>query len=192
MIGNISSVATASVTTLQRPDRDAQRNKMLSAVADKLGMSVDDLKAELDKGSTLNQIATAKGVSHDDLISTIESSISSNASAAGSTSGTSDAKLDQFAEKIASSQGAEPPKGAHRAHGGHRPPPPPTTTDDDSSTSTDSALTNVAKTLNMKADDLVNALKSGTSLESLAQQKGVSLGQVLGAVTKGMLLNVSV
>jgi hypothetical protein len=196
MVGSISSITSAaSASLIQRPDRDAQRTKVLKAVADKLGMSVDDLRSALDKGASLNQIATTKGVSHEDLISTITSSISGS-TAAGAAPLLDDTRLEQLAERIASSTGTEGPKGPHGVKGAHRPPPPPPPVsdaddDDDDSTSTDSALSNVATLLKMKPSELVDALTKGTSLESLAEQQGVSLGQVLGAVSKGMLLNVN-
>lgn len=46
---------------------EEQREKFLNAASKALGMSTDDLKAELDSGKRLNDIAKEKGVSEKDL-----------------------------------------------------------------------------------------------------------------------------
>jgi hypothetical protein len=63
----------SSTATAQRPHQmpaDVQK-----AVADKLGMSTDDLKSELSSGKKLNDIAKEKGVDMKDLHSTIQQAL---------------------------------------------------------------------------------------------------------------------
>lgn len=47
-----------------QPSTDAAKmhDLMISALADKLGITADDLKTRLDKGETLDAIATSKGI----------------------------------------------------------------------------------------------------------------------------------
>ncbi len=63
--------------------------KVLSAVADKLGMSSQDLKSQLDSGKSLADVAKAKGLSRDDLVATIKSALSSAGTTDGSTTAAS-------------------------------------------------------------------------------------------------------
>ena len=97
----ISALDSATSTTSVQATKH-HRNDPMAKVADKLGMSTDDLKKELRGGKSLNDVATEQGVSHDDLIAAIKQ---------GGT------MSDTDAEKIAASTGTPPPK-AHGHHGG--------------------------------------------------------------------------
>jgi hypothetical protein len=95
------------------------RAKVESAVADKLGMNVGDLRKQLASGQSLADIAKTKGVSHDDLVSTItsalgsagagsasaSSSVTASATSGTTTDGTQGTDLDQLANRIADQVG---------------------------------------------------------------------------------------
>ena len=69
----IDSVGTSSTATAHRPHQmpaDVQK-----AVADRLGMSTDDLKSELSSGKKLADIAKEKGMDMQDLHSTIQQAL---------------------------------------------------------------------------------------------------------------------
>jgi hypothetical protein len=50
----------------------------MATVAEKLGLSSDDLKAQLKDGKSLDDIATAQGISHEDLITAIKAGMPSD------------------------------------------------------------------------------------------------------------------
>ena len=50
------------------------------------------------------------------------------------------------------------------------------------------ALTKLANMLDMSATDVVDALTGGTPLDELAQQRGTSADELLGAVGNGLVL----
>lgn len=56
----------------------AHMQKIMGSVADKLGMSQDDLQAALNGGTSLADIAQSKGVSRDDLVATVSDAIARN------------------------------------------------------------------------------------------------------------------
>jgi hypothetical protein len=49
-----------------------------------------------------------------------------------------------------------------------------------------SVLANVADLLGMSSDDLVTALRNGSSMSDLASQKGISRDDLLAAITQGL------
>jgi len=88
--------ATLSSATAPASNPAAQRAKTIKAAADRLGLPVDDLKSALGAGKNLNQLAAARGVTHDDLIATI-SGVLGNGGA-----GPKGRELTDAAENIAS------------------------------------------------------------------------------------------
>jgi hypothetical protein len=103
-----ASGATGAATAADGPNRAAEREQMLSSTADFLKMSATDLKAKLQSGASLDDIAKAQGVSHDDLVANIASNLKSHG---GGAANQSDASLPAMAERIA---------GHHRGQGHHR------------------------------------------------------------------------
>jgi len=65
--GNGSAHAAGMRRNGPPPMSEEQREKFLDAASSALGMSSDDLKAELDSGKRLDEIAKDKGVSEEDL-----------------------------------------------------------------------------------------------------------------------------
>lgn len=91
-------------TAMLHPGRPPQSpDKALAGTAKLLGMSSDDLKKELSSGKTLNDLAKAKGVSHDALISSITAGL--KASAPAGVKAPTDLDPTQIAENIAAGKG---------------------------------------------------------------------------------------
>lgn len=106
----INGITSASTNATGAVDRSAMRQRMdkvYNAVADKLGISADDLKTQLQSGKSLTEVAADKGMSKDDLLATIKEAIGTD-----TPPGTS---VDDLATRIADR------KGHH--HGHHGPPP---------------------------------------------------------------------
>lgn len=175
----ISTVASANPMMLARPTPQ-DRTKAMSPVADALGMTVDELGTALRGGTSLNQLAVSKGLSHDQLINAIKTGMQAVApkgkTHAGRVSGGGDPDGDgddDAAEAIASGREAG---AATRPQLGVNAP--------------NTALVDkVSSMLQMSASDLVDQLRSGTSLGDLAKSKGVSPDALLQTVGKGMVLN---
>ena len=119
---NVSAIRSSSTTALQSvsdPDNDgdkrpsrADMKKVMDAAAKTLGMSSDDLRTALQKGQSLSDIATSKGVSQDALSSAIGSALSGGSSTTGTT-GTSSSDLTSEVSKIMNHKGH-----GHHHHGG--------------------------------------------------------------------------
>jgi hypothetical protein len=101
-VGSASSASATNVTGFRSRLQD-----VTTAVAKELGMSTDDLEQQLRAGASLDDVAKANGVSHDDLVATITQALQGS-SASGDTQAPS--ALDQLAQRIAS---------AHPHHHGH-------------------------------------------------------------------------
>jgi len=106
MINGVQCSQGASATAAMGGPGRGERDKVLSSAADLLKMSVDDLKSKLASGQSLDDIAKAQGVSHQDLVANISQTLK-----AGAPSGAtiSDDRLDAMAERIA----------GHHRHGHH-------------------------------------------------------------------------
>jgi hypothetical protein len=165
-----SIVSTTTTATSAVSGRHHQRQDPMAKVADALGMSGDDLKTELKSGKSLNDVATEKGVSHDDLIAAIKSGMPS-----GAASGTD---ADATAEKIADTKGMpKPPNGGHGGPKGM------------GSGLQDSGKLDAVKQL-LDSDD-VSSSTSATDLVKKLQDKGVDLSALKNVLNNGDLLDVA-
>ena len=109
----ISNVGTASgPPPLDRGEMRQRMDKVFSAVADKLGMTVDDLEADLKGGKSLADVAASKGMSKDDLVATIKGAL--GADQASGTTRAGAPSLDEVASRIADHKG-----GGHHHHHHH-------------------------------------------------------------------------
>jgi uncharacterized protein YidB (DUF937 family) len=130
-------------------------DKAVSALADKLGMSADDLKSKLSASSdprkTLDQLAEDKGISKQELRDTIRSAMPKPSGADG---------------------GPEGGKGGPGGPGGH------INFDSDAGKK---LLANLADKLGTSADDLKQQLDNGANLKDLLKAKGVSHDDVKAA-----------
>ncbi|MFI5936416.1 hypothetical protein [Actinoplanes sp. NPDC051494] len=91
----------SSVSGTYRMPSSTMRQDPMAAVADKLGLSSKDLRSQLRDGKSLDDVATAQGVSHDDLISAIKAGMPADA--------TGGVDATEMAEKIAGTKGMPPP-----------------------------------------------------------------------------------
>jgi hypothetical protein len=125
MINGVQWSQNASGTAGVGSNRQGERDKVLSSAADLLKMSVDDLKSKLASGQSLDDIAKAQGVSHDDLVSNITKTLQADGPAGANASAD---RLNAMAGRIA----------GHHRHGHHHAAPPSSTTDAPAPAPTDS------------------------------------------------------
>jgi hypothetical protein len=71
----ISSIGTSSPSTAAAAHHPQMRDDVKKAVADKLGMSADDLQSALASGKKLSEIAKEKGVDMKDIHATIRQTL---------------------------------------------------------------------------------------------------------------------
>jgi hypothetical protein len=89
----------------------AHIQKILQPVADKLGMSGDDLHTALGSGKSFAEIAQSKGVSRNDLVKTVSDAISKNRPP-----GAPAVDPNQLANRM-----VDDLRGAHRGYHSHAP-----------------------------------------------------------------------
>jgi hypothetical protein len=165
------SAITGGTSTFRMPPPPpggSGRQDPMSAVADQLGLSRDDLTSQLKDGKSLDDIATAQGVSHDDLITAIKAGLPSDATGATET-----------AEKIASSKGMPPP------------PPPGGPRGANSGLGDEDKLNQISQLLDMSSGEVTEQATSATDLVKLLQSKGVDLSALKGVLNNGDLLDVN-
>ena len=173
--------------------RDAGRSPF-QAVEDLLGMKPTEIRAALDSGKSLVDLAAEKGISKDDLIKAIATAITTDRP------GISADRATQIATRIATQV---PKAGAAAGVGGTPPPTAGTDADGDKGGTTsataakgkhhhrhhakaDSVLNAVSGALGMQTTDLVTALKSGQTLGQLASAKGVSEDDLLASIASAL------
>ncbi|MEV8508321.1 hypothetical protein AB0368_26360 [Actinoplanes sp. NPDC051475] len=173
---SMSSLSSATSTYRTPPPPPAgrgERQNPMAAVAEKLGLSADDLKSQLKDGKSLEDVATAQGVSHDDLITAIKAGMPSDA-----VFGTGGVDATAMAEKIASTKGMPP-----RPPGGPR--------GENTGVQDSSKLSRLSELLDMGEDDVSSQASSATELVKLLQKKGVDLGALRNVLTNGDLVDVA-
>lgn len=166
-----------------------QMAKVLSPVAEKLGMSGDELKTAMRSGKTLDEIATSKGVSHEDLVASIKKGLDEN-KPAGSNQDTT-----KLAESIAAGKGpgrthgARPPKGGGDdpdGDGDHHGGPPPGGATGGATAAQSATLDALASLLKLSKADLTTRLSSGQAVSQMAKDQGVSTDKVADLLVKGL------
>ena len=181
MIHNsIGSTNTANIQVSTGGAASFDPTKAMTPVAKALGMSVDDVNKALDNGQTLNRLASAHGISHDELIDAItqglhDTTAAEPARSEASSSSAAD-RLAKMAEGIANSTIGSTHRHRHRPLNNH-----PNT----------ALLHKTSKMLHMTSTDLVAALKNGTTLTDVANRQGVSAEVVHQAIRNGMILNTN-
>ncbi|MFI5496693.1 hypothetical protein [Actinoplanes sp. NPDC051859] len=169
-INALSSTSSTAYTQAPRPMPRNGENPMVK-VAETLGLSGEELKSQLDSGKSLNDVASAQGVSHDDLIASIKAGMPTDA--------TGSVDADTMAEKIASSTGAPPP------------PPPGGPRGENAGIRDSSKLQQLSKLLEMDSATVTDEATSASSLVNLLQSKGVDLGALRNVLNNGDLLDVA-
>jgi hypothetical protein len=187
-VSNASASYTAQVSQAQRPARDDK--DPMDPVAKALGVSTDELHAELDEGDkSLNDLATSAGLSHDDLVAAIKAGMPSDATGSGPGS-TSATDLTAVAEKIASTKGAPPPPPPGGFNGG-----PGFGPADGASASAvvgnSAKLGGLSRLYDLDADsaDSLSSAQSSGDIVKLLQKNGADLGQLKSVLNSGDLLN---
>jgi hypothetical protein len=80
-ISGINNAMRSQAIQMGGGTRPPGMEKVGQAIADKLSMSVDDLRAARQSGTSLADLAASKGVSKDDLVATISDALNTNAGA---------------------------------------------------------------------------------------------------------------
>ena len=150
-------------------------NQVMSSTSQLLGMSEQDLRTTLGSGESLSDIAAQKGVSKDDLVSTVSSAISTSQ---GNVQSTQDPTA--LAQRIVDRKG-----GGHRRHHHQQ------TSDTDDQTSSAQGLDGLAGTLGMSQTDLVQALQSGSSVFGLADENGVPSDSLADYLGQGLAIDTT-
>lgn len=170
---SISALGTSSTSTAYRmpPSQRGSGLDPMKAVAEKLGMSTDDLKGQLTNGKSLDDVATEKGVSHDELIDTIKAGLP--ATTTGGTDPTA------TAEKIAGGRGTPPP-----------PPPGGGPKGANTGVTDTDKLEQLGSLLKMDATEVKTRATSATDLIKMMQDRGIDLGQLRNVLSSGDLMDV--
>ncbi|HEY7068169.1 MAG TPA: hypothetical protein VII06_42355 [Chloroflexota bacterium] len=143
------------------------RPEVAQAVADKLGMSVQDLQTALQSGQHLRDLAQAKGVSMQDLHTTIEAT-------------------RQQADGTAPTAGTGPGTPVYHRHHHHGGSHGASGAADVEQQLGQEMLSALADKLGESPTDLASQLSSGQDLGQLLQQKGLSADDVRSAVQQAL------
>lgn len=159
----------------------------VQAVSSLLGMSTDDITSELKSGKSLDDIASEHGVSHGDLVNAIVAGMPERMR-------NSDRATD-IAEKIAIRKGLPTPPPLPQA-------PPADGSGQDAGVSgvigsslspaQQKMLDDISSLLGEDTDTLLQDMRSGTSLATIAAAKGVSGDSLTGVLQDGILFDTSV
>ncbi len=151
------------------------RPPRLPGTAELLGMTEKELAVARHSGTTLVDLAQAKGITKDDLVKSIVADLRTRPHRGPERT---DEQLTQIATNIA--EGTRP----GRAHHGRKPgrddddPPPP------AGTAPTSPFTAVASALGMKETDLLTALEGGATLPDIAEEHGSSIPALVDLLGK--------
>jgi hypothetical protein len=142
----------------------------MKAVAEKLGMSTDDLKSALKSGSTMADLAKKAGVGQDDLVATIASTLSAT--------GRDGATVDTTAMATDISNGVRPQRAAHA------PAPEPASQPD-----LGQGLDALSSALGISSSDLLDRLTGGSGIADLLQGNPQVSSQLAALQNKGALVD---
>jgi uncharacterized protein YidB (DUF937 family) len=137
--------------------------KTMKAVAEKLGMSTDDLKSALKSGSTMADLAKTAGVSQDDLVKTIASTLP--------TTGPDGASIDTTTMATNIANGVRP----------ERPEKP--------QADLNQGLDSLSGALGISSSDLLDRLTSGTGISDLLSGNPQVSAQLAALQNKGALVD---
>jgi uncharacterized protein YidB (DUF937 family) len=160
---NVSSVGSGAAMRPQGAPPGGGHEKTSRAVAEKLGMSTDDLKSALKSGSTMADLATTAGVSQDDLVTTIAATLP--------TTGRDGATLDTTAMATDIANGVRP----------QRPEKP--------AADLGQGLDALSGALGISSSDLLDRLTSGSGITDLLTGNPQVSSQPAGLQNKGALVD---
>ena len=151
----VTSVAATDPAAQSQFFNTPQGQRLLGVISDKTGISQDDLKSQLQSGTSLKDILSSKGLTFGDIRQAMQSQGSAQGQPAGA--GTASA-------------------GGHHHHGGKHV--------GGSQDAESAILTQLATTLNLDKTDLASQLKNGQNLSQVASQQGVSPDTLNAALQK--------
>jgi hypothetical protein len=157
------SASTGQYSYHRSPAIGQRRENMMSRMAETLGLTVDDLKSRLDEGSSLNDIATARGVPHENLILAIRAGMSAG-----------------DPEAFAAKRGTPPAPPAHEPRG------------ENAGLRDEAKLSRMSRLLGMDSESVTAATTGASGLVTLMQTKGIDLYELRGVLTSGDLIDVTV
>ena len=163
------------------------------AVSSLLGMSAKDIASQVASGKSLDDIAKAKGVSHQDLVSALK---------AGMPDGLKNgADVDAIAETIATQQGM-PTQGPGGTPPSGPPPsgPPPMASlsgigqtsgvlSGNLTSNQQDMLDSLSSLLSTDSTSLLDELQSGASLSDLVKDKGIDSSSLANVLQNGLLVD---
>ena len=159
---SITSISAASAAAYRvAPAPSVRERDPMAALADTLGLSSNALRSELSAGKSLQDVATAQGVTRTELVDAIKAGLPTGAS--------------EEAEHIAAGTGT---------------PPPPPTQGHNAGLTDPAKLDGVSDLLNMPAEEIANQATTATDLISMLQNRGVDLGRLRAIMSSGDLLDV--
>lgn len=137
------------------------------AVAEALGMTTDEVKAALQEGSTLAEIAAAQGISEADLVSALVANAQAHLDelvAAGELTAEEAAeKSAGLEERVTNAVNADPSeRRVHRRHKRHG-----------------AALETLGEILGMTTDEIKDGFAAGQSIADMANAQGVDVDSVV-------------
>ena len=199
---SITAVASLSIPVpsaqVPRPmQRGFDAEQVLTPVAERLGTDVDRLKAQLQQGTSLATIATAKGITRDDLLEMVKTGLAKTEAARAqfglpSAANRRSLSLDRAAIAIADGDVLPLPTVANAADlaatgkdaggmfGNRRPVTKKVKNDQ-------AALADTSTLLKLAPDEVSQRLRSGTSLRQLATDQDVDFRALMDVIRAGML-----
>ncbi len=186
----VLSLGVVGVTLAQGPDsplgqRLGQRAphpkaNFIEPVADLLGMSVDDLRAELKSGKTLEEVVTEKGFTMADVANVVYDAAIEQLNQAVADGKITQGQADQIQQNLQERRDAcindgecQPPRGRAPRRG---------LSPQKVFAQTFEMGLNVSDTLNMDPRDFLQSLRDGATLEDLATQQGVTMDDIADAI----------
>jgi hypothetical protein len=142
---------------------------VLDAVSDLLHVDSKDLMQDLRSGKSLADVATGADVSRDDLLAAVTQALSGGPGPAG-------ADPSAIAQQLVDRKGFP---GQRHGHGQHH------------AVDFQHAISQLSDSLGVSANDLISSLQSGTSLEDLAKEHGVSQDELATLFGQGQLVDTT-
>jgi hypothetical protein len=169
------SISSSAAVRPMAPRSGGGHEKTLKAVADKLGMDVDSLRSALTGGATMSSLAAQKGVSQDDLVSTIAGTLPRQ-----TPDGTA-VDTKEMATRIANGT-APAHHGHHRAEGAQSP-------SAQGQTGLSQGLDALSSALGISSSDLLQRLTDGTGIKDLLSQNPQVADQLRADQNRGAIVD---
>ncbi|QTE29263.1 hypothetical protein [Pengzhenrongella sicca] len=174
-----STASTARTTPTPATARPAvpEAPGHISAAAEVLGLSTDEITEALAGGSSLADLAQEQGVSRDDLISALVADAPADMQALDNVEAMIGSMVDQTG--LGGPGGGPPPANSSGVLG-------------DSMTATQQdTIDALSELIEVEPSELLAQLRSGTSLADLISGAGLDVNDLAGAVEDGLLLDAT-